>query len=116
MKKTRSSVEQIVAVLKQVELGMPVADLIRQVGISEQTFYRWKKQHAGLQSEQVRVTCSPPAVPGRSSKVRHFVENESLRFSGPRITSEQPRPAIGLTTWIHAVARLAIDHQASYAD
>jgi hypothetical protein len=33
---------------------MPVADLIRQVGISEQTFYRWKKQYAGMQSDQVR--------------------------------------------------------------
>lgn len=44
MKRKQFSVEQIVAVLKQAELGMPVADLIRQVGISEQTFYRWKKQ------------------------------------------------------------------------
>ena len=54
MKKKRFSVEQIVAVLKQAELGLPVADLIRQVGISEQTFYRWKRQYAGLESDQVR--------------------------------------------------------------
>ncbi|WP_186020131.1 IS3 family transposase, partial [Burkholderia gladioli] len=54
MKRKRFSIEQIVAVLKQAELGMPVADLIRQVGISEQTFYRWKKQYAGMQSDQVR--------------------------------------------------------------
>src|SRR5512144_1955011 len=54
MRKKRFSVEQIVAVLKQAELGLPVADLIRQVGISEQTFYRWKKQYAGLESDQVR--------------------------------------------------------------
>jgi putative transposase len=54
MKEKRFSIEQIVAVLKQAELGMPVADLIRQVGISEQTFYRWKKQYAGMQSGQVR--------------------------------------------------------------
>lgn len=38
MKRKRFSIEQIVAVLKQAELGMPVADVIRQVGISEQTF------------------------------------------------------------------------------
>ena len=43
MKTKRFSVEQIVAVLKQAELGMPVADLIRKGGVSEQTFYRWKK-------------------------------------------------------------------------
>jgi putative transposase len=54
MKKKRFSVEQIVAVLKQAELGMPVADPIRHVGISEQTFYRWKKQYERLQSDQVR--------------------------------------------------------------
>ena len=54
MKKSKFSETQIVAVLKQAELGMPVVDLIRQVGISEQTFYRWKKQYAGMQSDQVR--------------------------------------------------------------
>ncbi len=47
MKRKRFSIEQIVAVLKQANLGLPVADLIRQIGISEQTFYRWKKQYAG---------------------------------------------------------------------
>lgn len=50
MKRKRFSVEQIVAALKQTELGMPVAELIRRVGILEQTFCRWNKQDAGLQS------------------------------------------------------------------
>ncbi|MDN7995449.1 transposase, partial [Burkholderia orbicola] len=54
MKRKQYSVEQIVAALKQAELGMPVADLVRQLGISEQTYYRWKKQYAGLESNQVR--------------------------------------------------------------
>jgi putative transposase len=54
MKRKRFTGEQIVAVLKQAELGLPVADLVRQTGISEQTFYRWKKQYAGLESAQVR--------------------------------------------------------------
>jgi putative transposase len=44
VKKKRFSVEQIVGVLKQAEVGVPVGELIRKVGISEQTFYRWKKQ------------------------------------------------------------------------
>jgi len=46
-------VEQIVAILK-AEVGIPVADLIRQAGVSEQTFYRWKKQYVGLEVDQVR--------------------------------------------------------------
>lgn len=54
MKRTRFSVEQIVAGLKQAELGTPVADLVRHLGIAEQTFYRWKRRYAGLESEQVR--------------------------------------------------------------
>ncbi|ABB74992.1 Transposase IS3/IS911 [Nitrosospira multiformis ATCC 25196] len=69
MKKKRFSIEQIVAVLKQAELGMPVADLIRQVGISEQTFYRWKKQYAGMQSDQVRELKQLQEENGRLKKL-----------------------------------------------
>ena len=54
MKKKRFAVEQIVAILKQAELGIPVVELIRQIGVSEQTFYRWKKQYSGLEIDQVR--------------------------------------------------------------
>ncbi len=54
MKRKQYSVAQIVAALKQAELGMPVADLVRQFGISEQTYCRRKKQYAGLESNQVR--------------------------------------------------------------
>jgi len=54
MKKKRFAVEQIVAVLKEAEAGMPVVELIRRIGISEQTFYRWKKQYMGLDSDQAR--------------------------------------------------------------
>lgn len=54
MKKKRFSVEQIVAVLKEAELGTPAAELIRKVGISEQTFYRWKKVYGGLEPSQAR--------------------------------------------------------------
>jgi putative transposase len=54
MKKKRFSVEQIVAVMKQAEAGVPVAELIRKVGISEQTFYRWKKQYVGMELDQAR--------------------------------------------------------------
>ena len=53
MKKKRFSAEQIVAIWKQAELGIPVVELIRQVGVSEQTFYRWKKKYSGLEVDQV---------------------------------------------------------------
>jgi putative transposase len=54
MKRKRFSVEQVVAIVKQAEMGMPVAELIRRVGISEQTFYRWKKQYSNLEVDQIR--------------------------------------------------------------
>lgn len=54
MKKKRFSVEQIVGVLKQAEVGVPVVEVIRKAGISEQTFYRWKAKYAGLEVDQVR--------------------------------------------------------------
>ena len=54
MKRKRFSVEQIVAVLNQVEVGVPVVEVCRQAGVTEQTFYRWKKQYVGLEIDQVR--------------------------------------------------------------
>jgi putative transposase len=54
VKHKRFNVEQIVAVLKQAEAGVPLAELIRPVGISDQTFYRWRKQDVGLEVDPVR--------------------------------------------------------------
>jgi putative transposase len=54
VKQKRFTVEQIVAVLKQAEAGVPLAEVLRRVGVSEQTFYRWKKQYVGLEADQVR--------------------------------------------------------------
>lgn len=53
MRNGRFSVEQILVALKQVEMGTPVPDVIRQLGISEQTLHRWRKQYAGLQPHQL---------------------------------------------------------------
>jgi putative transposase len=46
VKQKRFNVEHIIAVLKQAA-RVPLAEVIRRVGISEQTFYRWKKQCIG---------------------------------------------------------------------
>ncbi len=55
MKRTRYSVEQIVAAVKQHDMGLPVGDSARKLGIAEQTFYRWKKQDGGLEATEVRA-------------------------------------------------------------
>ena len=54
VKKTRYSEEQIAYALKQAETGTSVAEVIRRMGISEQTFYRWKKLYGGLGVGELR--------------------------------------------------------------
>ena len=54
MKNKRFSVEQITGILKQAELGAPISGLCRQLGISEQSFYRWKKIYGGMEPSEAR--------------------------------------------------------------
>lgn len=54
MRKSRFSVEQITYALKQVETGVPVAEICRKLGISEQTFYVWKKKYGGMGAVEAR--------------------------------------------------------------
>ena len=92
MKRKRFSVEQIVTALKQVELGMPVADLTRRLGISEVTYYRWKKNYAGMESDQVREL---KQLQDENTRLKKLVADLSLdkailqdinskKWSGPR--------------------------------
>ena len=48
------SEEQIVFALKQVENGAKIPDICRKLGISDQTFYRWKHQYEGLGISELR--------------------------------------------------------------
>jgi putative transposase len=54
MKSSRFSEEQIAYVLRQADAGTPVADVCRSVGISEATFYVWKKKYASLGVSELR--------------------------------------------------------------
>ncbi|MGU3422391.1 IS3 family transposase [Methylobacterium sp. D54C] len=54
MKKSRFTEEQIAFALKQAETGTPVAEVLRRMGMSEQTFYRWKKLYGGLGTGELR--------------------------------------------------------------
>ena len=48
MKKSRYTEEQIIAILKQHEAGVKTADICREHGISDATFYNWKAKYGGL--------------------------------------------------------------------
>jgi putative transposase len=59
VKKSRYTEEQIAYATKQAETGTPVAEVIRRMGISEQTFYRWKKLYGGLGVGELRRLKQP---------------------------------------------------------
>lgn len=54
MKKSKFTDQQIAFALKQADSGTPIEEVCRKLGISQQTFYRWKKKFAGLGTEELR--------------------------------------------------------------
>jgi putative transposase len=54
MKKSRFSEQQIALVLRQAEEGTPVAEVCRKAGISEASFYAWRKKYGGLMPSEMK--------------------------------------------------------------
>jgi len=58
MPRKRFKPEEIVTNLRQVEVlqsqGISVADAIRQIGVSEVTYYRWRKEYGGMKADQLK--------------------------------------------------------------
>ena len=54
MRKRRFSEEKIIAFLKEVENGTKIADACRRHGVSEQTYFRWKRKYGGLDVNEAR--------------------------------------------------------------
>ena len=75
MKKSRYTEEQIAFALKQAEMGTPVAEVIRRMGVSEQTFYRWKKVYGGLGVGELRRV---KQLEDENRKLKQLVADPSL--------------------------------------
>jgi len=75
VKKKRFSVEQITSVLQQVAGGIAVGEVCRQVGISEQTFYRWKKVYGGMLPGEAREL---KQLRDENTKLKRLVADLSL--------------------------------------
>jgi len=54
MRKSKYTPEQILQALRQVDGGTPAIDVCRKMGVTETTFYRWRKQYAGLDVSELR--------------------------------------------------------------
>ena len=53
MKKSRFSENQIINILKQGEVGMAVADICREHGISKSSYYKWKTKYGGMEAKEL---------------------------------------------------------------
>lgn len=54
MKKTKFSEEQMIDAVKQLEAGRSARDLVRELGISDQTLYNWRAKYSGLRLNEAR--------------------------------------------------------------
>ena len=75
MRKQRFTEEQIIQVLHEQESGRKVADICREHGVSDQTFYRWKSKYGGLTvSEAKRLR----ELEDENRQLKHIVAEQTL--------------------------------------
>ncbi len=75
MKKTRFTEQQIAFALRQAEQGTAVEEIARKLGVSEATFYRWKKRFAGMGVAELR---RPKQLEDEKRKLKKLVADLSL--------------------------------------
>lgn len=75
MRKSRFSAKQISTALRQVESGAPVAEVRRKLGVSEKTYYLWKKQYAHLLTTGLRELRQ---LREENAKLKHLVADLPL--------------------------------------
>jgi putative transposase len=75
MKKSKFTDEQIIAALKEAEAGAKVQDLVRKLGITEGTFYRWKAKYGGMEvSDAKRLR----ALEEENRRLKQMVAEQAL--------------------------------------
>lgn len=81
MKRSRFSEEQIIAILKEQENGLPTKDVCRKAGISSATFYKWKAKYGGLDVSDARKLKALEAENNRLKKLlaEQMLDNAMLK-------------------------------------
>jgi len=75
MRGTRHSEEQVIAILKQADSGMKTAELCRQHGITEATYYRWKAKFGGMDVSDAKKL---KQLEEENRKLKHVVADLTL--------------------------------------
>ena len=75
MKKGRFREEQIIGILKEQEAGLPVLELCRKYGISDVTFYNWRKKYGGLTVSEVKRL---KVIEDENRRLKHIVADYAL--------------------------------------
>ena len=75
----RYTAEQIIGHLRQAEIriseGKTVAEVVRELGVSEQTYYRWRKEYGGMEVEQLRRL---KELEQENARLKHLVADQAL--------------------------------------
>lgn len=77
MKQKRFNSTQIVAILHEAESGVSIRELCRKYGMSEQSFFRWKKKYGGLDTSDV---VAMKAMGEENSRLKKLVANQALQI------------------------------------
>jgi putative transposase len=86
MKKSRFTEEQIIKTLKRQEAGEKVQDICRDLGISQQAFYKWKAKYGGLEVSEAQKL---KALEDENRRLKQIVADQALDIQAIKFLLEK---------------------------
>jgi len=77
MKKSRRSVEQIIAILREVDGGRPLAEVCREANISTQTYHRWRRKYGQMELKDAKAF---KAMEKENAELKKLVADQLLKI------------------------------------